>query len=109
MGWKDFEDEAVRYEGWYVTSKGQRVDRAERALLTWLLTSIPSAASLLEIGCGTGQFTRWLRDIPLQAIGLDRSPAMLNELHRQSPDTPAVLADAHALRLAMGAGIWYCM
>lgn len=92
-----FEDEAVRYERWYVTVKGQRVDRVERALLTWLLTSIPSAASLLEIGCGTGHFTRWLRDIPLQAIGLDRSPAMLNELRRRSPETPAVLADAHVL------------
>ena len=102
MGWKDFEDEAVRYERWYVTVKGQRVDRVERALLTWLLTSIPSAASLLEIGCGTGHFTRWLRDIPLQAIGLDRSPAMLNELHKQSPDTPAVLADAHALPFGDG-------
>jgi SAM-dependent methyltransferase len=102
MRWKDFEDEAVRYEGWYITSKGQRVDRAERALLTWLLASFPSATSLLEIGCGTGHFTRWLRDIPLQAIGLDRSPAMLHELRKRYPETPAVLADAHALPFGDG-------
>jgi ubiquinone/menaquinone biosynthesis C-methylase UbiE len=102
MRWKEFEDEAVRYEGWYVTSKGQRADRAERGLLTWLLTSIPSAASLLEIGCGTGHFMRWLRDMPLQVVGLDRSPAMLNELRRRSPEKPAVLADAHALPFGDG-------
>jgi ubiquinone/menaquinone biosynthesis C-methylase UbiE len=102
MRWKEFEDDAVRYEGWYVTSKGQRADRAERGLLTWLLTSIPSAVSLLEIGCGTGHFTRWLRDMPLQVVGLDRSPAMLNELRRRSPEIPAVLADAHALPFGDG-------
>jgi ubiquinone/menaquinone biosynthesis C-methylase UbiE len=99
MGWTEFEDEVVRYEGWYVTPKGQRVARAERALLTWLLASMRTATSLVEIGCGTGHFTRWLRDMPLQTIGLDRSPAMLNELRRRSPDPPAVLADAHALPL----------
>jgi ubiquinone/menaquinone biosynthesis C-methylase UbiE len=97
MRWEGFEGEAIRYEGWYATPKGQRVDRAERALLTWLLASIPSAASLLEIGCGTGHFTRWFRDIRLQAIGLDRSPAMLRELRNRFPETPTVLADAHAL------------
>ena len=106
MGWKDFEDEAVRYEGWYVTSKGQRVDRAERALLTWLLTSIPSAASLLEIGCGTGHFTRWLRDMPLQVIGLDRSPAMLKEFRRRSPISPPCWPTHTPSPLAMRAGIW---
>jgi SAM-dependent methyltransferase len=69
------------YEAWYETA-GRRADRLEKELLERLLTGFPQAHTLLEIGCGTGHFTRWFTDQGLQTIGLDVSPAMLAEAIR---------------------------
>ena len=38
--------------------------------------------SVLEVGCGTGHFTRWFSQQGLQVIGLDLSRAMLEEANR---------------------------
>jgi len=68
------EDVAANYEAWYDTPEGRRADELEKALLAWLLqraTKPASSVSVLEIGCGTGHFTRWLRDEGLMAVGLD--------------------------------------
>jgi ubiquinone/menaquinone biosynthesis C-methylase UbiE len=69
---------ASSYEAWYETA-GRRADRLEKALLKRLLASFPQASSLLEVGCGTGHFTRWFKELGLQTIGLDLSLAMLAE------------------------------
>jgi hypothetical protein len=45
------------YETWYQTT-GRRADRLEKELLAWLLARFPSAGTLLEVGCGSGHFTR---------------------------------------------------
>lgn len=67
VSWRIFEEEAPKYEAWYATLRGQRVHRAERALLEWLLAAFPQARSVLEIGCGTGHFTRWFAEkLPLE-------------------------------------------
>jgi hypothetical protein len=41
MAWEIFEPVAARYETWYGSEKGRRVDRAERALLAWMLERLP--------------------------------------------------------------------
>lgn len=69
------------YEGWYETT-GRRADHLEKALLQWLLSHFPEANTLLEVGCGTGHFTRWFRSQNLQAVGLDASAPMLAEARR---------------------------
>ena len=97
MSWQIFDRAAGTYEGWYETAHGKRVDHAERAILAWLLASFPAAHSVLEVGCGTGHFTRWLTGRGLTAIGMDRAPAMLAAARRCRPDAPLVLADADAL------------
>lgn len=99
MSWEIFESEAGRYEAWYATRSGRRVDRAEQALLTWLLARFPSAARVLEIGCGTGHFTRWLVGQSRRVVGLDRSPAMLAEARTRNPGIPVILAEARHLPL----------
>ena len=40
-----------------------------------------------ELGCGTGQMTRRLRDAGYDMIGIDRSVEMLDEARRIDPDT----------------------
>jgi ubiquinone/menaquinone biosynthesis C-methylase UbiE len=69
------------YEAWYETV-GQRADCLEKVLLKQLLAGFPQAQTMLEIGCGTGHFTRWFSEQGLGAIGLDLSPAMLAEAIR---------------------------
>jgi ubiquinone/menaquinone biosynthesis C-methylase UbiE len=64
------------YEAWYQTV-GRRADRQEKALLKWLWASFPRARTILEVGCGTGHFTRWFGEMGLEAVGLDLSQAML--------------------------------
>lgn len=74
-------DMASRYEGWYA-GPGRAAERSEKALLGKLLTRFPKARTVLEVGCGTGHFTRWFVDRGLDATGLDTSAAMLAEAQR---------------------------
>lgn len=101
--WEIFEQAADRYDAWYDTPRGQRVERVERALLDWLLDQAQDARSLLDVGCGTGRFTAWLAGRGLQAFGLERSPAMLAAMRRRHGGIPAILGDAHRLPFRTGA------
>lgn len=69
---------AARYEGWY-SGAGRRASQLEKALLGEQLRSIQGTKSVLEIGCGSGHFTRWLRELGYQVTGLDSSAAMLEQ------------------------------
>ena len=84
---------AAGYEAWYETS-GCRADRLEKALLKRLLTGFSRARTLLEVGCGTGHFTRWFDERGLQAMGLDLSSPMLAEAVRLG-SPPYVLSLIH--------------
>lgn len=97
MPWKIFEPVASGYEAWYSSRKGRRVDRAERALLDWLLTHLPQAKRVLEVGCGTGHFSRHLARQSRRIVGLDRSPGMLAALQWGEPQILRVQGDAHRL------------
>jgi SAM-dependent methyltransferase len=100
--WEISEREASRYEAWYETPRGRRADQAEQLLLAWLLGWFPGARRVLEVGSGTGHFTRWLTTRGFSTIGLDRSPAMLRTVRTLSA-TPLLLADAHRLPVQDGA------
>ena len=100
MGRNPFTDLAIvaGYEAWYQTT-GRRADRLEKALLGRLLTGFPGPSTILEVGCGTGHFTRWFSEWGLQAVGLDLSRPMLVEAtHLESP--PCVRGDGLALPFA---------
>jgi SAM-dependent methyltransferase len=95
--WEAFEQAAPTYEAWYASPRGQRAAAAERALIEWLLAPFPQAARVLDVGCGTGDFTGWLASRGARVVGLDRAPAMLAALRRRHPRLPVVLADAHCV------------
>lgn len=90
---------AAHYEAWYETPEGERADALERASLQQVLGRLPGAHSVLEVGCGTGHFTRWLDEQGLAAVGLDLSAAMLAEAKREDR-IPLVQADARRLPFA---------
>lgn len=60
----------VAYEAWYATPRGRWVAETEFALLHRLL-DLPPGASLLDVGCGTGQFTRRFAAARYEVTGLD--------------------------------------
>lgn len=98
-----FDDQvAASYESWYETVQGERAAALEKAALEELLEGFPGAGTILEVGCGTGHFTRWLHDAGWMAMGLDLSPAMLKEAQALD-DAPLVQGDAFRLPFADGA------
>ncbi len=68
--------EPVHYEAWYHSPRGRWIAGREFALLQALL---PARAGdrLLDVGCGTGHFSRRFQAAGLQVTGLDPDPAML--------------------------------
>ena len=97
LGWEIFEPRAPGYEQWYATPCGRRADEAEGALLAYLLEPLRDGRGALEVGCGTGHFTQSLKRRGFNAVGLDRSPAMLSAARGRFPSIPFILGDAHAL------------
>ena len=88
------------YELWYETA-GRRADFLEKVLLGGFLRMFPGVRTVLEVGCGTGHFTRWFNGQGLWTLGLDVSPAMLNEARRRG-DGRYLRADALAMPFADG-------
>lgn len=75
---------AARYESWY-SGPGRRADVLEKCVLKKLLRRL-DGRTILEIGCGTGHFTRWLRTIGFEVTGLDSSAAMLEQARSHKGD-----------------------
>ena len=66
------------YEAYYQT-KYKRADVLEKKLLEKLLEQLGDTQKLLEVGCGTGHFTRWMETLGIECYGLDLSHLMLRE------------------------------
>ena len=88
------------YEAWYHTARGRWVGETEYALAARLLAARPGD-SLLDVGCGTGWFTRRAAADDLLATGLDPNADWLDYARtRSSPTVSWVEGDARALPFA---------
>jgi ubiquinone/menaquinone biosynthesis C-methylase UbiE len=91
------QDIAPHYEAWFETEEGQRADQLEKALLARLLAELEPPDDVLEIGCGTGHFARWMSTLGWQVWGVDLSAPMLAEA--QAHGAAGELAQGDALHL----------
>ncbi len=66
------------YELWY-EGRYKRAEVWQKRVMAELVKSDPRVQTLLEFGCGTGRFTRWWKDIGIEAAGGDLSPFMLGQ------------------------------
>ncbi|MDA8127412.1 MAG: class I SAM-dependent methyltransferase [Betaproteobacteria bacterium] len=88
------------YDAWYATPRGRWIGDTEYALASRLLAARPGD-SLLDVGCGTGWFTRRAAADGLVATGLDPDPAALDFARANSdPALRWVEGDARDLPFA---------
>ncbi|AYF75426.1 class I SAM-dependent methyltransferase [Nocardia yunnanensis] len=79
--------------------------RAQREELDWLLTRLPDAAKILDVGCGTGRPTaEVLAAAGHHVIGCDVSPGMIDIARAQVPAARFEIADLRTLTYP--AGTW---
>ncbi len=69
--------EPANYEAWYHTERGRWIAAREFELL-WRLLQPQPAATLLDVGCGTGHFSRAFARAGLAVTGVEPDPAMLD-------------------------------
>jgi len=91
--------EPAAYEAWYHTRRGRRIGKQEFGLLWRLLQPAPGS-SLLDVGCGTGYFSRRFAAAGLQVTGVDPDPAMLGFARQRDAGVHYVEAGAEALPFA---------
>jgi ubiquinone/menaquinone biosynthesis C-methylase UbiE len=81
------------YEQWY-EGRYKRAEVWQKKVIAQLVKKDNRVKQLLEFGCGTTRFTRWCKDVGIEATGGDLSPFMLGQaVHLFKGDL--VLADSH--------------
>jgi len=68
---------AESYEAFY-KGKYKEADVLEKEALVTMLGKFDSITSIVDVGCGTGHFTRWYESLGYRTIGMDISPVMLS-------------------------------
>ena len=88
----------VTYEAWYHTSRGAWIGEREFALLMQLLRP-QTGMSLLDVGSGSGYFSRRFADAGLVVTGVEADERMLAFAQAQSANIPYIRGNALALPL----------
>lgn len=84
------------YDAWYASARGRWIGDAETRLLLQLLTC-RAGDSVLDVGCGTGYFSRRLAQAGFQVTGIDPDPGALEFAVRKGEAIRYLRADARAL------------
>lgn len=75
MGEAIFDRVALHYDSWYETELGAVSDQVERQLALSMFQA--PGPKVLEIGCGTGQYTTWLVQEGYTVTAVDISGEMM--------------------------------
>ena len=88
---------AKNYDRYYQTGIGKSVDKIEKMLVRRCLNQIFSC-EMLELGCGTGHWTRFFCEEGFQVTAIDESGAMLEHARMKNiPNADFLKADAASL------------
>ncbi|HSH36076.1 class I SAM-dependent methyltransferase [Schnuerera sp.] len=80
-----FDNEAINYDQWYESKLGEFVDKVETEL-AFSLFKPTSGMKILDVGCGTGNFSIKLAEMGCKVVGIDISEQMLNKARKKSKD-----------------------
>ena len=92
----DFDKIAETYDDYYKTDFGKKVDLIEKNIVRHLLSQLPRGKAL-EIGSGTGHWTKFFKHLGFDIIGVDISDKMLEIARKKLPNIQFVKADATSL------------
>lgn len=71
-----FDQEAANYDDWFKTPLGSHVEREETACVM-SMTHFPAGSRILDVGCGSGNYSLQLARLGYQVVGIDISEEML--------------------------------
>lgn len=81
-----FDDKAVDYDVWYKNKMGKFVDDVETKLAFSMFTPM-EGMRVLDVGCGTGNFSIKLAEMGCKVIGIDVSDEMLKIAREKAKET----------------------
>ena len=67
----DFDPLAETYDRWYDTAEGAMYDRLEKQAVAELLFENTHGKKLLDVGCGTGHWSRFFMHLFVYSRGVD--------------------------------------
>jgi len=73
----DFDAVADAYDKWYETAEGAMYDRLEKKAVSKYLRQNAQGMKLLEVGCGTGHWSKFFSDCGFAVTGVDVSERMI--------------------------------
>lgn len=85
MSTYNFDQIAEVYDTYYETQLGRQVDHVEKQLVWKYMIRMSLEKPLLEIGCGTGHWTRFFRQKGLKLTAIDLSAKMLEKAEEKNP------------------------
>ena len=77
-----FDKKATDYDRWYESKLGEFVDKVETELAFSLFEPV-HGMKILDVGCGTGNFSMKLAEKGCEVVGIDVSEKMLNEARKK--------------------------
>jgi ubiquinone/menaquinone biosynthesis C-methylase UbiE len=83
----NFDLVADQYDSYYDTSLGRQVDHVEKQLIWQYVIHMSLENPILEVGCGTGHWTRFFRQKGLKLTAIDISEKMLSVAKKKNPKT----------------------
>ncbi len=96
-----FDEKAAEYDGWYESKMGKFADDVETELAFKMFTPV-EGMKILDVGCGTGNFTIKLAERGCKVVGIDISQDMLaiarEKIKGKDLDIEFVLGDVYDLK-----------
>lgn len=91
---------APEYDAWYESPRGQWIGETEYRLLSRVLAQ-REGQTLLDVGCGTGWFTRKFASLEgATVVGVDSNADWIEYARRRDPHSDYLVADARCLPFA---------
>jgi len=94
----DFDAAADTYDEWYETAEGAMYDHLEKKVVSRCLPRNVRGMKLLEVGCGTGHWSRFFSDCDFEVTGVDVSESMIKIAQsKKIANASFQIADGHSL------------